>query len=154
MEELSQERCRQLLDEEAVGHLGVVTDGDPYVSPISYVVVEGRICFRTASGQRMNALREHPRVCVEVSRFDLGSGDWESVIVWGDAVEVEEDDLAQRIVSALLSKYKDVIGSPLSPGSGGFGVTQAGILMAVPIDVMTGRSSGSFFHIRTRPGRL
>lgn len=151
MNELTPEQCRQLLSETMVGHMGVLSEGEPYVSPISYVLLQGSICIRTGPGRRIDAIREHPRVCIEVSRTEPGSGAWESVIAWGDAHLVEDDRRAQEIIAAILAKYREVMGSPLSPGSS---MPEAAVLIEVPIEDLSGRESGSLFSVRTRPGRL
>jgi uncharacterized protein len=154
MEELSLERCRQVLEDGWVGHLGVISEGEPYVAPISYVVADGRACFKTGPGRRADAIQSSPRVCLETSRVDQSIGYWESVVVWGDAEEITEDVEAQAVISALFSKYRPVLGSPLSPGPNDMGLGEPDILIALPIETITGRCSGSFFHISSRPGRL
>ena len=154
MDELTIERCLRILEDGWVGHLGVISKGEPYVAPISYVIVDGRICFKTGPGRRAEAIRSSPRVCVETSHVDHSTGYWESVVVWGDAGEITDPFEAQAVVSAFLSKYRPVMGSPLSPGPNDVGLGEPDILIALPIETITGRSSGSFFHISTRPGRL
>ena len=151
MNDLTPEQCRQLLTDAMVGHMAVISDGEPYVSPISYAVIDGSLGLRTGAGRRIEALRENPRVCVEVSNVDAQRGSWESVIVWGDAHIVDDDRRAQEIIAALLGKYREVLGSPLSPGTAFPG---AGVVLEIPIEGLSGRESGSFFSVRTRPGRL
>jgi uncharacterized protein len=154
MDELSIEHCLEVLEDGWVGHLGVISEGEPYVAPISYLVVDGRVCFKTGPGRRAEAVRSSPRVCLETSHVDHSTGYWESVVVWGDAGEITHPFEAQAVVSALLSKYRPVMGSPLSPGPNDVGLAEPDILIALPIETIIGRSSGSFFHISTRPGRL
>jgi hypothetical protein len=154
MDELTIERCRQVLEDGWVGHLGVISEGEPYVAPISYVVVDGRICLKTGPGRRAEAIRSSPRVCLATSHVDHSTGYWESVVVWGDAEEITDPLEAQVVISALVSKYRPVLGSPLSPGPNDMGLGEPDILIAFPIETITGRSSGSIFHISTRPGRL
>jgi len=154
MDELSLERCRQVLEDGWVGHLGVIAAGEPYVAPISYVVMDGRVCFKTGPGKRADAIRSSPRVCFETCHVDQSTGYWESVVVWGNAEEITDDVEAQAVVSALVSKYRPVLGSFLSPGPNDVGLGEPDILIALPIEIITGRSSGSFFHISSRPGRL
>lgn len=151
MNELTPERCQAILTESMVAHMAVISDDEPYVSPISYVVVGDALCLRTGAGRRVDAIRESPRVCVEAAEFDSSTGYWESVIVWGDAEFVEDDSEAEEIVMALLQKYRNAFDSPLNPGSP---FPEAGIVLRIPIDEMSGRGSGSFFSARTRPGRL
>ena len=154
MDELSLQYCLQILEDGSVGHLGVISEGEPYVAPISYVVVDGRVCFKTGPGRRAEGLRSSPRACLEISHIDQSTGYWESVVVWGNAEEITHDLQAQTVISALVSKYRPVMGSPLSPGPNDVGLGEPDIIIALPIETITGRSSGSFFHMATRPGRL
>jgi nitroimidazol reductase NimA-like FMN-containing flavoprotein (pyridoxamine 5'-phosphate oxidase superfamily) len=151
MQELSTDQARQLLSEAMVAHLAVIDEGEPYVTPISFVIVANAICVRTGPGRRVDALVESPRVCVEASDFDVNSGNWQSAIAWGEAELLEDDTDTRDIVLALMEKYRSSIGSPLSPGGAFPG---AGVIIRIPIDRITGRASGSFFSLRTRPGRL
>ena len=151
MQELSTDQARQLLSEAMVAHLAVIDEGEPYVTPISFVIVGNAICVRTGPGRRVDALAESPRVCVEASDFDVESGNWQSAIAWGEAELLEDDTDTRDIVLALMEKYRSSIGSPLSPGGAFPG---AGVIIRIPIDRITGRASGSFFSLRTRPGRL
>ncbi|MGH8910908.1 MAG: pyridoxamine 5'-phosphate oxidase family protein [Acidimicrobiia bacterium] len=151
MDELSPAECRRILTAAAVGHLAVISDGEPYVSPISYVYMDDSIYVRTGPGRRVDAIGAHPRVCVEVSEFDDETGHWESMIIWGEAEIVDDDRIAQRVIIEMLEKYRESIGSPLTPSGP---LPEPDIIIRVPVEVGTGRSSGSFFSVRTRPGRL
>ena len=154
MADLSPEQCARLLAASHVGHLGVVDGADPYVTPLSYALIDDRIYFRTGPGRRTDALRANPRACFEVSSHDEATGEWESVIVWGEAEEVDDDHTIQEVIAALLAKYREALGSPLSHGDAGFAMANHDVIFAIPVDLVTGRSSGSYFGVRTRPGRL
>ena len=151
MEVLTLEQARALLTASAVGHLAVISEGEPYVTPISFVVMDGAIWLRTGGGRRVEAIRANPRVCVEVSEYDLGSGNWKSVLVWGRAEVSAEEGGHREVVMALMDKYRSAIGSPLSPGRA---FPEPGVMVRIPIEQISGRTSGSFFSARTRPGRL
>lgn len=153
MEPISDEEAFEFLREAKVAHLGVVQDGEPYVTPMSFVVDGRRLLFRTKPGKRFEAIEENPRVCVEVSRFDEESGDWVSVVVKGNAVERTDEPTTSRAVEMLLEKYASVLGSPL--GTGGLQpMASFPHVLEVSIDEITGMSSGRGFSYRTRPGRL
>lgn len=151
MDELSPAECRRILSAADVGHMAVISDGEPYVSPISYVYMDDAVYVRTGPGRRVDAIAAHPRVCVEVSEFDDETGHWESMIIWGDAEIVEDDRTAQRVIMAMLEKYRPSMGSPLAPSGP---LAEPDVVIRVPVEVGSGRSSGSFFSMRTRPGRL
>ncbi len=153
MDPISEDEARQFLNEAMVAHIGVVSNGDPYVSPMSFVLDGHQILFRTKPGKRFEAIVANPKVSIEVSRFDDETGDWISVIIQGRAEERTDPATTTRAVEMLLDKYDKVLGSPL--GVGGFqAMASSPHVVAVSIDEITGMVSGRGFSFRTRPGRL
>ena len=153
MDELSRDESLTLLDESMVAHLGLIADGEPYVTPMSFVREGETILFRTTAGRKLDALRKHPSVCLEVSAFDEETGDWASVIVSGTAEEVTDPVTKQRAVDGLFRRYARAIGDPLSRG-GLQPLPGSSYVVEMSIDEITGLSSGRGFAPRTRPGRL
>jgi nitroimidazol reductase NimA-like FMN-containing flavoprotein (pyridoxamine 5'-phosphate oxidase superfamily) len=154
MDELTREEALQVLEREYVAHLGVIADGAPYVTPMSYVLDQSRILFRTMPGRKLEGIRSNPTVCIEVSRFDRETGDWVSVIVRGTARLVDDPDTRQDTVVRLFEKYEEVMGSPLSRSGGLVPLGGDPQVIEVPIDHVSGMSSGRGMHVRTKPGRL
>jgi nitroimidazol reductase NimA-like FMN-containing flavoprotein (pyridoxamine 5'-phosphate oxidase superfamily) len=153
VESINEAEALEFLREAMVAHLGVVLDGEPYVTPMSFVLDGRRLLFRTKPGKRFEAIENNPRVCVEVSHFDDESGDWVSVVVKGTAVERTDEPTASHAVEMLLEKYAAVLGSPL--GTGGLQpMASFPHVLEVSIDEITGMTSGRGFAYRTRPGRL
>ncbi len=153
MEPLSREEALSILEDAPVAHLGLIDDGEPYVTPMSFVLDGDRILLRTMAGKKLEALRANPSVCVEVSRYDEETGDWASVIVRGVAKETEEEDLKTEVVSGLFRKYEKVIGSPLARG-GMQPLEGLPHVLVVEMREVTGMASGRGWSRRTRPGRL
>lgn len=153
MEALSTEAAYRLLAEAPVAHIGLISDGRPYVTPMSFVLEGERVLFRTQPGQKFRAIEENPTVCVEASKYDADTGAWSSVIVMGTAEEVDDPATRQLTIQLLYAKYSDALGSPLN-----FGGNQpmAGFphVVAVRIEEISGMSSGGGLTPRTRPGRL
>lgn len=153
MDPLTREEALELLDSAPVAHIGVISDGLPYVSPMSFVIVGNVVAFRTVPGKRLEALRANPNVCVEAAKFDPATGEWASVIVRGTASEIGDTPLRTDVVSKLLEKYRESLGSPL--GRGGLQpLTGLPHVVAVEIEEISGMASGSGLSHRTRPGRL
>jgi nitroimidazol reductase NimA-like FMN-containing flavoprotein (pyridoxamine 5'-phosphate oxidase superfamily) len=146
---LSREDALRLLREAPVAHIGLISDGRPYVTPMSFVVDEDRILFRTTAGKKFDALRQDPRVCIEASKFDSESGEWASVIVTGTAVELDDGDAGQRAVEKLFEKYADALGDPLSRG-GLQPFPGLPHVIEVVIEEISGMVSGSFVQSCTR----
>jgi nitroimidazol reductase NimA-like FMN-containing flavoprotein (pyridoxamine 5'-phosphate oxidase superfamily) len=153
MDPLSEAEAREFLSEAQVAHIGVVSNGVPYVSPMSFVLDGNRILFRTKPGKRFEALMANPTVSVEVSRFDEASGDWMSVIIQGQAAERADIETTTRTVELLLEKYQQVLGSPLSRDSFQ-AMASFPHVVEVTIDEISGMVSGRGFSFPTRPGRL
>ncbi len=89
-----------------------------------------------------------PRVCLEVTITE--GKHWESVIVWGDAAGVDDVDLQADVYSALLRKYGE---EPLSTSMPRV-LPRDNPVFAIAPNQVTGKSSGSGFSGRTRPGRV
>ena len=84
-----------------VAHIGVMSEGEPYVTPMSFVVDSDRILFRTQPGKRYEAMLENPVVSIEASTFDSETGDWTSVIVRGRAADASDDATISLTVQLL-----------------------------------------------------
>ncbi len=148
--ELSAADCERILGEGRVAHIAHASDGQPYVTPMSYVMVEGDLYFRTGIGRRVDAIRANPRSCIEVTILRDGEA-WESVVFWGDARFIDDPDERSRVVAALLSKYhsETALGSP-SPSM----LPVEYPIVAITPESITGRASGGGLTTKTRPGRL
>jgi nitroimidazol reductase NimA-like FMN-containing flavoprotein (pyridoxamine 5'-phosphate oxidase superfamily) len=141
MEVMTLEEAMDFLSDAPVAHLGLVSNGSPIVSPVAFVVYDGRILFRTQPGNKLDSIHENPEVCVETCTFDGSTGDWESVIVKGRAEEITDPSVGERAVRLLLEKYASQLGSPLGFG----GLQRLGSnphVIAVVIDQISGTTSG------------
>lgn len=154
MEELTRREMIGLLKQELVGHLGVTDGSEPYVTPISYVHSGDALYLRTGPGRRLSAIEASRQVCVEVSRFTGEDGSWESVVLWGRAVVLDEaDGEADEAVGLLMFKYRRAFTAtaaftepgPLAPDE---------VVVKIPIERMSGRRSAAGFTTHLRPGRL
>ncbi|MDH3730851.1 MAG: pyridoxamine 5'-phosphate oxidase family protein [Acidimicrobiia bacterium] len=150
---MTRDKAVEFLTAQLLGHLAVIDGDEPYVSPISYVVADGTLFFRTRPGRRLEALKVNPRLCIETSLVDDDAGMWASVCAWGNAEIVEDSVVGGDVVSMLLDKYADASEPVLSYSRGPNLGTEAAIV-AVPLDEVTGRVSGSELGTHIRPGRL
>lgn len=154
MHEITRDEALAILEEVPVAHLAMIDDGEPYVTPMSFIVEDDFIYFRTMPGRKLDALMSNPRVCVEASVYDEDTGDWDSVIVRGTAETVDDQAVREKTVSSLFHKYEKVMGSPLSrPGRPQLDASRAQVVR-VSIEDATGMTSGKGFAARTKPGRL
>lgn len=152
MDELIAQRANALLENEPVARLGVVSEGDPYVTGASFVHHEGSVYLRTAPGRRLTAIQAHPRVCLEISTWDSRTGEWRSVIAFGDAELVDDPEEEALAIRLLREKYRRITRSRLEmpPDEPG----QDGVVVAIRIDEMSARVSGTGLDDGMNPGRL
>ena len=149
MIDLDEARCLEVLEAGSTAHIGVIDDGEPYVTPMSYVMLDGVFYFRTAPGRRDSALRASPRMCIEVSESDADG--WRSVVFWGNAEFVDDTNVRADVVAGLLHKYhsESALGFS-SPGP----LAEERTVVAVTPENLTGKASGGGLGGATRPGRL
>ena len=107
----SREEIEGILNEETIGFLGLCMDGEPYVVPLNYGYVDGRILFHGAfTGKKMDYLRANPQVCFAVGRQsgqvvrhaegDPCHVDSDSVICYGRARVIEDLEERKRALDA------------------------------------------------------
>jgi len=109
---LSVELTEQILMNESTGVLGVSgDDGYPYTVPLNYVYENREIYFHCAkAGHKFDSIKNNRKVsfCV-ISKDDIipekFTTYFRSVIVFGRAVEIEEDGEKLRVMRLLGSKY-------------------------------------------------
>jgi len=139
----SRVEMEQLLREEVLGYLGLAGD-QPYVVPLNYSYADGKLLFHSAlTGQKLDAIRENPRVCFTVGRQtgevrDHAGGppchlDSDSVVCYGRARLLE--DVAERAaaLNAFNRRYR-----PDAPDIAAERIAQC-MAVEVTITEMTGR---------------
>jgi nitroimidazol reductase NimA-like FMN-containing flavoprotein (pyridoxamine 5'-phosphate oxidase superfamily) len=153
MESLNAGEIAELIEDAPIAHVGVLHEGRPYVTPMSYVVIDEVFYFRTAAGRRLDCIKKEAAVCLEICRYDASSGHWSSVVVTGEATVVTDPDVDARVSQAILHKYRGLMGSPLGHPGVVPPMMQPFVVAVRPIEV-TGFRSGSGLSPGLRPGRL
>ncbi len=137
--DLIQSDIEDILSRNYHAHLACCEDGKPYLVPTSYVFHENKLYGYTHPGKKIDILRKHPSVCVEVD--DLTDQRWKSVILYGTFEELFGEDMrmAIKLLGQAVSKYHDSL--PFIRGE----IIQDGpekdpaILYRINIESMTGR---------------
>ena len=81
--------CWDLLRHSDVGHLAVSIADHPDIFPINFVVDHGTVVFRTAEGTKLAAAVLGRSVAFEVDGYDPEAGTAWSVVIKGQAKEIE-----------------------------------------------------------------
>ena len=90
--ELEHHECWELLRDSEVGRLAVAIAGHPDIFPVNFVVDHGSVVFRTAEGTKLAAAVLGQGVAFEADGYDPVLGEAWSVVVKGDAREIERTD--------------------------------------------------------------
>jgi nitroimidazol reductase NimA-like FMN-containing flavoprotein (pyridoxamine 5'-phosphate oxidase superfamily) len=104
MNPLQEGEAKELLSTRKIGRLGCVDNGEPYVVPINYVFEDGKIYSHSLPGRKIDALRAHPRACLQVDEIH-NDFEWRSVIAYGDFEEIRSPSDRRSILSKLLARF-------------------------------------------------
>ena len=128
-------------------HLAMVDDGEPYVVPLNFGFTGNTLYFHCAgAGRKLDILSRNNRVC---ALFDIDhelvrgeqACNWgmryRSVICFGTAARVEEQEEKRRALTAIMQQYGGT-GEWTFPDT----ALTATTVFAVTIEQMTGKQSG------------
>ncbi|HWN12124.1 MAG TPA: pyridoxamine 5'-phosphate oxidase family protein [Pyrinomonadaceae bacterium] len=101
---LSKAEAENLIASGRIGRLGCVDNGEPYVVPVNYLFEDGSIYSHSLPGRKIDAMRTHSRVCLQVDEIasDLV---WRSVIAYGNFEEIRVPSDRRSILSKLLVRF-------------------------------------------------
>lgn len=151
MNQLTPQEVAEVIAGAKFAHIGVISNGNPYVTPISFVALGDGIAFRSLTGKRLDAIAANPRVSIEITDYTAETGSWRCVIADGHAVVIEDPNEEASIIQSLLQRYSESFNSLL--GDTAPSLNKAYVIKVV-FDAVSGRSSGTFLQPKTRPGRL
>ncbi|WP_370574695.1 pyridoxamine 5'-phosphate oxidase family protein [Methanomethylovorans sp.] len=114
--QLREEQKKELLERAPVGNIATISEnGYPYVVPVHFIYHEGKIYIHgLPEGQKISNILENEKVCFQVNNMkglilDEGPCDinteYESVIIIGTAAIVDDYDLKEIILGAIVAKY-------------------------------------------------
>lgn len=108
----SAEEAVQILQSCTNGVLSVIGDGGyPYGVPVSYIYNDGKIYFHCAhTGHKIDAIKAEPKVSFTVVGADNIMSEkyttlYKSVICFGKAAVVSDDEKKQKVLEIILEKY-------------------------------------------------
>ncbi|KPU43605.1 pyridoxamine 5'-phosphate oxidase [Oxobacter pfennigii] len=114
--EMQRDEALEFLRECHVGRLGTASpEGVPYVTPVNYVFFDEDIYFHCAlSGHKLENIKENENVCFEVDELISIVEDenpceistkYKSVVAFGKASIVEDDEVRLEALKKLVDKY-------------------------------------------------
>ncbi len=141
----------EILERAEVGRLGLFDGSAPYIIPLNFVYLNGRIGFHCDwKGKKLDLIAKNPRCCFEVDEFrgevsyhydSLCHLDYDSVIAIGVARVEKDEDVIWRFFQLLHAKYKAIYRKPVVEGGKVFDRKRVSEACCVVIDVeeLTGR---------------
>jgi uncharacterized protein len=87
-----------------VGRLGCIDRDVPYVVPINYVLDDGAIYSHSLPGRKIEAMRSHNCICLQVDHLD-DDLHWRSAIAFGKFEELRNPEDRHTILVKLLSRF-------------------------------------------------
>lgn len=101
---LNQDQARELLRRERIGRLGCIADDEPYIVPVNYVFDGECAYLHSLPGQKIDAMRIHPRVCLQVDQIE-DELSWKSVLAFGTYEEITDREERAKALNHLLSRF-------------------------------------------------
>ncbi|MCK8479502.1 pyridoxamine 5'-phosphate oxidase family protein [Psychroserpens algicola] len=104
---LKSKDCDYILSHNYIGYLSYIYLNKPYVVPITYFFKDNSIICYSSTGHKINAMRKHPHVSLQVASIDSVS-EWKSVLVHGVYNEIEGSE-AKALLHEFSLGIKDII---------------------------------------------
>ena len=100
---LSQDECASILSSAKFGRLGLSSDDNPYVIPMSYVYSGGKIYLHSRGrGRKIEMAVKNSRVCFEVDQ--LNADRWASVLAFGKAKLSSDIEAKTKMFDAFIKR--------------------------------------------------
>lgn len=137
MKMLSHDEALNLFQTARVARLGCIINGEPYVVPINVELEDDCLYSHSLPGQKITALREYPRACVQVDEIESDLH-WRSAIAFGEYEEITKPGERSRVISLLLRKFPML--TPVESTIALDGAAAEVIVFKIRIDRLTGVS--------------
>jgi nitroimidazol reductase NimA-like FMN-containing flavoprotein (pyridoxamine 5'-phosphate oxidase superfamily) len=141
----------EILNRAEVGRLALCDGSTPYVIPLNFAYLNGKIGFHCAfEGKKLDIIAKNPRCCFEVDEYmgevsyhydSLCHLDYDSIIATGTARIENAEEAKWQFFQLLHAKYKEIYRKPVSEGGKVFDRKRLGEACCVVINIeeLTGR---------------
>jgi hypothetical protein len=101
------EEVDQFLTLARVGRLGITLKDGPYIVPVGFGYADGKIFFHTCSkGLKMDGIKSNRNVCFEVDETISDTTMYKSVILFGTAEIIDDEEKMIPYLQRLIDKYR------------------------------------------------
>jgi nitroimidazol reductase NimA-like FMN-containing flavoprotein (pyridoxamine 5'-phosphate oxidase superfamily) len=136
---MTEQECAALLTRVSLGRLGCSFDDQPYVVPISFAYEPGYIYALSTFGQKIEWMRQNPKVCLEVEEA-ASESEWITVIATGTYQELTEPQYSAELAHArkILGKRRNWWQIPLAERQAAGEDLVSPLFFRIHIDSITG----------------
>jgi nitroimidazol reductase NimA-like FMN-containing flavoprotein (pyridoxamine 5'-phosphate oxidase superfamily) len=111
VKEMTCNEIDQFLTCARVGRVGMVLEEGPYVGPVGFVYVDGKVFFHTCcKGLKMECLRKNANVCFEVDESPSDTTMYKSVIIFGKSEIIQDEQEMTPHLQKLIDRYRVPLG--------------------------------------------
>lgn len=89
IDEMTAKECAALAARSSLARLACALHNQPYIIPIQFAYDAGSIYALATFGQKIEWMRENPKVCVSIDEI-VSDSQWSSVVVTGEYEEMIE----------------------------------------------------------------
>jgi nitroimidazol reductase NimA-like FMN-containing flavoprotein (pyridoxamine 5'-phosphate oxidase superfamily) len=105
------EEVDQFLTLARVGRLGITLKDGPYIVPVGFGYADGKIFFHTCcKGLKMDGIKSNRNVCFEVDETISDTTMYKSVILFGTAEIIDDEEKMIPYLQRLIDKYRVPLG--------------------------------------------
>jgi nitroimidazol reductase NimA-like FMN-containing flavoprotein (pyridoxamine 5'-phosphate oxidase superfamily) len=99
------EECERMLEIRSIGRIALLAAGEPLILPVLFQFVQGTIVFRTAPGEKLDAVWQNAPAAFEVDSWDTPTRTGWSVLVRGRTEAVHDEDQIAELESLGLEEW-------------------------------------------------
>ncbi len=139
IKDLSREKSFELIRRGRLARLGCISDGEPYIVPVNYILDGENILVHSLPGRKIQAMRANPRVCFQIDEIE-DELSWKSVLVYGRYEEINQGAERARVLNNILSSFPNL--TPVETTMAFDAGTPKPLAFRICIDSVTGISEG------------
>ena len=99
------EECERMLEVRTIGRVAFLAAGEPLILPVLFRFVHGMIVFRTAPGEKLDAVWQNAPAAFEVDGWDTPTRTGWSVLVRGRSETVHGEEEVAELESLGLDEW-------------------------------------------------
>lgn len=99
------EECERMLEVSAIGRVGLRATGEPLILPVLFEFIHGTIVFRTAPGEKLDAVWQSAPAAFEIDSWDTPTRSGWSVLVRGRTEAVHDDEQIAELEALGLEEW-------------------------------------------------